>query len=62
MKKHSKNDYPIRTLCFLIEQGSNETPFIQAMKQFAEKVNIKESGHGNNVPPDPIQIENKIRY
>ena len=58
MKKHSKNDYPIRTLCFLIKQG--EIPYIRIMKKFAEEINIKLS-HGDKIPPGSIDI-NKINY
>ncbi|HUU88582.1 MAG TPA: hypothetical protein VMX17_12635 [Candidatus Glassbacteria bacterium] len=38
MKKYSKHDYPIRTLCILIERGN--VPFVKVFKEFTEKVNI----------------------
>jgi hypothetical protein len=60
MKKHSKNDYPIRTLCFLIEQG--KIPYIQIMKRFAEEINAEWSHRDSKTPLGPIKIDDKIRY
>lgn len=60
MKKHLKNDYPIRTLCFLVEQG--EVPYIQIMKRFAEEINA-ESGHEDSKTSScPTKVDSKIRY
>ncbi|HUU87022.1 MAG TPA: hypothetical protein VMX17_04625 [Candidatus Glassbacteria bacterium] len=61
MKKHPKNDYPIRTLCFLIEK-QGELSYLQLMKEFTEAINTKWSHGDYKLSPDSILINNKIRY